>query len=391
MTKDTRPFARSDKNRAMIRAVLALAAMALSAAAQQPPRLRSPEVHADHRVTFRYRAPNAKEVLLSIEGAKNVAMQKDDQGVWSVTTEPLAPDLYGYSFRVDGVRVIDPVNPQIQVNLLDTDSMVSVPGTAAMDWEYSNAPRGELHHHFYASRVVGDNRDFYVYTPAEYDSSGKKKYPVLYLLHGFSDDASGWSAVGRAHVIMDNLIARGKAKPMLVVMPLGYGAPEVLNRDSSAPRDQDLSERNMTKFREALFTEVIPEVERKYRVIADRNSRAIAGLSMGGAEALFTGLNAIDKFAWIGSFSAGGINENYAAAFPALDEKANKQLKLLWIACGTEDRLIGDNRKFLEWLDSKNIHYTKVETPGGHTWMLWRRNLAALAPLLFQDPLRSAR
>ena len=178
----------------------------------------------------------------------------------------------------------------------------------------------------------------------------QEKYPVLYLLHGFSDDASGWSAVGRAHVIMDNLIAQGKAKPMLVVMPLGYGAPEILKRDRSAPRDPDLSKRNMTKFREALFTEVIPEVEKKYRVIADRNSRAIAGLSMGGAESLFTGLNAIDKFAWIGSFSAGGLSGDYAAMFPALDEKANKQLKLLWVACGTEDSLVNDNRKFLEWL-----------------------------------------
>ena len=128
----------------------------------------------------------------------------------------------------------------------------------------------------------------------------------------------------------------------------------------------------MTKFRDALFTEVIPEVEKKYRVITDRNSRAIAGLSMGGAGVLFTGLNAIDKFAWIGSFSAGGLSGDYAAMFPALDEKANKQLKLLWVACGTEDRLIDDNRKFLEWLDSKKIHYTKVETA-------WRAHMDGVA------------
>jgi enterochelin esterase-like enzyme len=375
----------------MNRTLLALAAMALSAVAQQPPRLRSPEVHPDNRVTFRYRAPNAKEVLLNLTSTKKRPMEKDEQGVWTVTTEPLAPDFYAYSFDVDGVHTIDPYNPDMTVNLLSTNSVVHVPGSAAMEWEYSNAPRGQLHHHFYSSHVVGDNRDFYVYTPAEYDPTAKKKYPVLYLFHGFSDDASGWSAVGRANVIMDNLIAQGKAKPMLVVMPLGYGAPEILERDSSAPRDADLSKRNMTKFREALFTEVIPEVEKKYRVIADRNSRAIAGLSMGGAESLFTGLNAIDKFAWIGSFSAGGLNGDYAAMFPALDEKANKLLKLLWVACGTEDRLISDNRKFLEWLDSKQIHYTKIETAGAHTWMVWRRNLAVFAPLLFQDQLRSAK
>jgi enterochelin esterase family protein len=369
----------------MNRTLLALAIVALSAIAQQPPRLRSPEVHPDNRVTFRYRAPNAKEVFLNLVSTKKRPMEKDEQGVWSVTTEPLAPDLYAYSFDVDGVRTIDPFNPEMTVNLLDTYSVAHVPGSAAMDWEYSNAPRGQLHHHFYASKVVGDNRDFYVYTPAEYDPTANKKYPVLYLLHGFSDDASGWSAVGRAHVIMDNLIAQGKAKPMLVVMPLGYGAPEILQRDSSAPRALDLSQRNMTKFRDALFSEVIPEIEKKYRVIADRNSRAIAGLSMGGAESLFTGLNAIDKFAWIGSFSAGDLSGDYAAMFPALDESANKRLKLLWVACGTEDRLIDDNRKFLEWLDSKKIHYTKVETPGAHTWMVWRRNLATFAPLLFRD------
>jgi enterochelin esterase family protein len=368
----------------MNRTLLALAVVALSAIAQQP-RLRSPEVHPDNRVTFRYRAPNAKEVFLNLVSTKKRPMEKDEHGVWSVTTEPLAPDLYAYSFEVDGVRTIDPNNPEMTVNLLNTNSVVHVPGSAAMDWEYSNAPRGQLHHHFYSSKVVGDNRDFYVYTPAEYDARPNKRYPVLYLLHGFSDDASGWSAVGRAHVIMDNLIAQKRAKPMLVVMPLGYGAPEILNRDSSAPRDRELSNRNMTKFREALFTEVIPQVEKQYRVIADRNSRAIAGLSMGGAESLFTGLNALDKFAWIGSFSAGGLSGNYEEMFPGLDKKANQQIKLLWIACGTEDRLIEDNRKFLQWLDSRNIHYQKVETPGAHTWMVWRRNLATFAPLLFRD------
>jgi enterochelin esterase family protein len=367
----------------MNRILLALAVATLSATAQ--PRVQSPEVHPDNRVTFRYRAPNAKEVFLNLVATKKWPMQKDGQGVWSVTTEPLAPDLYPYSFEVDGVRTIDPVNPDMTVNLLDTYSVVHVPGSAAMDWEYSNAPRGQLHHHFYTSKVVGDNRDYYVYTPAEYDPRANKKYPVLYLLHGFSDDARGWSAVGRAHVIMDNLIAQKRAKPMLVVMPLGYGAPEILNRDSSKPRDPDLSNRNIRKFREALFTEVIPQVEKQYSVMADRNSRAIAGLSMGGTESLFTGLNALDKFAWIGSFSAGGFEGEYTEMFPALDEKANQRIKLLWVACGTEDKLIEDNRKFLQWLDSKKIDYKKVETPGAHTWMVWRRNLATFASLLFRD------
>ncbi len=145
-------------------------------------------------------------------------------------------------------------------------------------------PRGIVHHHFYRSGVVGDDRDYYVYTPPGYDSASTKMYPVLYLLHGFSDDASGWTAVGRANVILDNLIAQGKAKPMLVVMPLGYGAPEILARSNSPVRDPKIRQRNMDKFRDALFTEVIPQVEMNYRVTADRSARASAGLWLGGAE-----------------------------------------------------------------------------------------------------------
>jgi enterochelin esterase family protein len=207
----------------------------------------------------------------------------------------------------------------------------------------------------------------------------------LYLLHGFSDDASGWTAVGRAHVIMDNLIAQGKAKPMLVVMPLGYGAPEIVVPNFAGFRDPDLRKRNYDRFRDALLSEVIPEVEKAYRVSKDRGSRAIAGLSMGGAESLFVGLNALDRFAWVGAFSSGGLSSEFDATFPKLDEKANAQLRLLWIACGTEDRLIDTNRRFRDWLKSKQIRHTGIETPGAHTWMVWRRYLAEFAPLLFQE------
>ena len=154
---------------------------------------------------------------------------------------------------------------------------------------------------------MGDDRDFYVYTPPGYDSRGKQIYPVLYLLHGFSDDASAWTAVGRANVILDNLIAQGKATPMIVVMPLGYGAPEVLLPNSGVWRDRAITDRNFDKFREGLLTEVIPRVEAAYLVTKDSNSRAIAGLSMGGSESLLAGLNTLDKFGWIGAFSSGGI------------------------------------------------------------------------------------
>jgi enterochelin esterase family protein len=352
------------------------------ALAQAPKPVVSPEVHADKSVTFRFRDPSAKEILLSREGAQRIPMVKGEDEVWTVKTDPLAPDLYGYSFVADGVSLMDPVNPLIKPNLLNPQSVVHVPGEG-LPWEVTDVPHGQVHHHFYRSGIVGDNRDFYVYTPPGYQATAKQTYPVLYLLHGYSDDASGWTAVGRANIILDNLIAQGKAKPMLIVMPLGYGAPEIVSRTGPAFRDPNLRNRNFDKFRDALFEEVIPQVEKEYRVSKDRNSRAIAGLSMGGAESLYTGLNAVDRFAFIGAFSSGGLGDDFAASFPKLDSKVNKQLNLLWIACGTDDRLIEFNRKFIDFLKSKDIQLTKIETPGAHTWMVWRRNLAEFAPLLF--------
>jgi enterochelin esterase-like enzyme len=349
------------------------------------PPLISPEVHADKTVTFRFRAPNDKEVAISLEGVPNpIPMQKDDQGVWTLTTDPLAPDYYGYSIIADGVGLFDPSNHAIKPNFLYRASELHVPGPPSLPWEIANVPHGEIHHHFYKSGVVGDNRDFFVYTPPGYDPRGKQTYPVLYLLHGFSDDASAWTAVGRTNVILDNLIAQGKAKPMLVVMPLGYGAPEVLLPNSGVFRDPSITQRNFDKFREALLTEVLPRVEAAYPAIKDRNSRAIAGLSMGGSESLLTGLNTLNQFAWVGAFSSGGISEEFDKEFPALDSKSSEQLRLLWIACGTDDRLIDVNRKFRAWLASKNIKHSDIETPGAHTWMVWRRNLIDFSSLLFR-------
>src|SRR6266446_4167045 len=351
-----------------------------------PPPVVSPEVHPDRSVTFRFRAPNDKEVAVTIEGmAKPLPMQKDDQGVWSVTTEPLAPDYYGYTIIADGVGMFDPSNHVIKPNFLGRSSELHVPGPASLSWEIGAAPHGEIHHHFYKSGVVGDDRDFFVYTPPGYDARGKQAYPVLYLLHGFSDDASGWTAVGRANVILDNLIAQGKTKPMLVVMTLGYGAPEILRGGFGGfSRSPEVRDRNFAKFSEALLGEVLPRVESAYLVKKDQNSRAIAGLSMGGSESLLTGLNNLDKFAWVGAFSSGGIPEEFDKDFPGLDAKANNQLKVLWIACGVDDRLIELNRKLRSWLDTKDIKKVDVETPGMHTWMVWRRNLVAFTGLLFR-------
>jgi enterochelin esterase-like enzyme len=356
-----------------------------TAVPKPPAWLTTPEVHSDNSVTFRFSAPNAQEVKLAREGAEPVAMQKDDQGVWSVTTAPLTPDYYGYSILVDGVRMLDPYNHLLVPNLLTPQNAVLVPGGASVRWEVNDdVPHGEIHHHFYKSAAAEDFRDYYVYTPPGYDPKAKKTYPVLYLLHGFSDDASAWTAVGKANVILDNLIAVGKAKPMIVVMPLGYGTMEMIRLGWGAWSHTDVRAKNFSKFQDAL-KEVMFMVEDEYRITKDRNSRAITGLSMGGSESLLTGLNHLDQFAWIGAFSSGGIPEDFEKDFPGLDAKANQQIRLLWIACGTEDHLITVNRKFREWLGTKDIKHVDIETPGEHTWMVWRRNLTEFAPLLFQQ------
>ena len=346
--------------------------------------LISPEVRADHSVTFRFRAPNAQEVKLALEGAEPQAMQKGDQGVWSVTTSPLTPDYYGYSFVADGVRLIDPSNSLLTPNLLSTSSAVHIPGPLSLPWEVNDLPHGEIHHHFYKSAVAQDDRDYYVYTPPNYDRAAKQSYPVLYLLHGYSDDASGWTAVGHANVILDNLIARGKARPMIVVTPLGYGTMEVVLQGWGSWSHTDVRDKNFKLFSEALLAEVMPRVESEYRITKDRNARAIAGLSMGGSESLLTGLNNLDKFSWVGAFSSGGISEDFQKDFPSLDAKANQQLHLLWIACGTGDHLIAVNRNLREWLTTKGVKHGDIETPGMHTWMVWRRNLAEFSQLMFR-------
>jgi enterochelin esterase-like enzyme len=361
---------------------LSLLAMAAPTFAQP---FVSPEVHDDGRVTFRLRAPNAKEVVVRCEGTKPLPMQKDERGVWSVTTDPLEPDIYAYSFTVDGLRVIDPANSLLKYNLLNTDSQVHVPGPATLAWEINDVPHGVLHRHRYKSAIIGDERPFIVYTPPGYDATAKQTYPVLYLLHGYSDAEDAWTATGRANVILDNLIARGKAKPMLVVMPLGYGNKEVIANGWQGLGKPGVFQNSNENFRDALLAEVIPQVEKTYRVSADRDARAIAGLSMGGTQSLFIGLNALDRFAWVGAFSSGGLNANFDEAYPAADETLNTKLHLLWIACGREDGLIGVNRKLIAWFEDKNVKPTWVETDGGHSFRVWRRYLTDLVPLLFQE------
>lgn len=359
---------------------------------QQPrdARLISPEVAADHRVTFRFRGPNYKAVAVFVRGMQGpISMQKDEQGVWSVTTGPLEPDFYIYSIIADGVPLVDPSNVLVAASLRFPASALHVPGPPSLLWEINDVARGQIHHHFYKSAVVGDQRDFFVYTPPGYDPGAKTRYPVLYLLHGAGSDATAWIGAGLANVILDNLIAQQEAVPMVVVMPLGYGFPvsdvialEGGRRGSDIPpaiRDQ-----NFAKFSTALLQEVMPQVESSYAVIKDRKARAIVGGSMGGAESLLTGLNNLDKFAWIGGLSPGGLPEEFDKDFPGLDAKANDQLRLLWIACGTDDPFLPLNRSLRAWLSSKGVRHTDVEVPGAHTMMVFRRNFAKFASLLFR-------
>jgi enterochelin esterase-like enzyme len=342
-----------------------------------------PEVLPDGRVTFRLKAPDARELRVRCESLPATNMVKDGQGVWSFTTAPLESDYYGYSFFIDGVRALDPNNPLMKYNLLSSESEVHVPGPASLPWEVNDVPHGVIHRHYYHSAAGGDDRVYFVYTPPHYKPSGWARYPVLCLLHGYSDDATAWWSVGQANVMLDNLIARGEAKPMVVVMPLGYGTMDIVHRGWERVREPDLWQRNVSQFRTTLLEEVLPQVESAYHVSTDRKRRAIAGLSMGGAESLTIGLNNLDRFAWIGAFSSGGLDTNFPTAFPALDAAANQRLRLLWISCGKNDRLIEPNREFVHWLEDKGVRCTWTEVPGEHSWRVWRRNFAAFAPLLF--------
>jgi enterochelin esterase family protein len=359
-----------------MRYALLLLAAALAVEAQP---VLSPEVHPDRRVTFRLRAPNAQKVELALETFPRREMQRGADGLWSVTTDPLAPDIYGYTFVVDGTSFVDPSNGMTKPNALSVSSAVLVPGDPPELWEQTAVAHGTVHQHFYESRIAGDKRDYFVYTPPHYDP--KKRYPLLVLCHGFSDYANGWTAVGRAHWIFDNLIARGEVKPLIVVMPLGYGVPIDTLR-TGAPRPPEMWKQNAEKFSQTLLEEVLPAVERSYRVEQKPERRAIAGLSMGGGEALLTGLNHLDRFAWIGAFSAGGWPPSYEEVFGKLSGKDNARIRLLWIACGKDDRLVEANRKFVEWLKSRGIRHTWQETAGAHTWPVWRRYLAEFARLL---------
>jgi len=231
--------------------------------------------------------------------------------------------------------------------------------------------------------LVDGQSEYYVYTPPSYDPKRAKPYPVLYLLHGWSDIANGWTAVGRANFIFDNLIAQGKVEPMLVAMPLSYGDMKFVTSGDGVWDDDAAVDHNVVLFSKALLTEILPQVESTYHASKDRNDRAITGLSMGGLESLTIGLTHPEQFGWVGGFSS-AMGHREKDELAALNGKT-VSLHLLWIACGTEDDLVTPNRKFIAWLKTKDVPVTAIETPGLHTWMVWRDNLAHFAPLIFRE------
>lgn len=358
----------------MLKAICALSLAAhLLTAQPRPQPVLSPVVHSDKTITFRFRAPNAQKVEVSLEGGKRFPLAKDDNDVWTTTTPALAPDLYGYSFQVDGIGAIDPVNGDMKTNALGPSNMVLVPGDKPLPWEFTDIPHGTVHHHFFHSKVAGENRDFFVYTPPGYQPG--KRYPLLVLLHGYSDLADGWTTVGKANLIFDQLISTGK-KAFVAVMPLGYGMSQK-DLKAGTIRTGDNFGKNTEGFEKSLLEEVLPLAETAYKVSSKPAERAISGLSMGGAETLYVGLRHLDRFAWIGAMSsAPQLFGRPEEAFPALSEKDNARLKLLWIACGKQDNLIKNNQVFVEWLKTRKIEHKYIETEGAHTWLVWRRYLS---------------
>lgn len=346
---------------------------------QAPPTQQVPRVNADRSVSFRLYEPRAQKVELSIDSeAKPLPMTKDEKGLWSVTTPVLPPQIYTYHYIVDGETVLDPTNRWYKPSLLYRDNFLEVHGEKPQLWDQTDVPHGVVSHHNFHSAVIGVDSNYFVYTPPKYDPRGKTRYPVLYLLHGYSDGADGWFYGGRANFILDNLIAQGRVKPMIVVTTLGYGAPEVLTTPHSFAKPETVN-KHYTQFTNSLFKEVMPAVAHDYLVKTGSSNTAIAGLSMGGGESLYLGLGHPEVFGYVGGFSAAPFAITQDSSFPW-----NANRKLLWIAWGSEDLLVRDmNRDFKALLDAKNVKATYVIKPGAHTWPFWRDNLAEFAPLLF--------
>ncbi len=356
--------------------------------------LRSIEVSDDHRVTFRIYAPKAGEVSVSGDFGQSGKMEKDDQGVWSRTVGPLTPDFYSYSFNVDGVRTIDAKNPMIKPGLNGLDSLFLVPGEEAEFEMTKDVPHGEVRAVWYRSGTLGMPRRMHVYTPPGYEG-GSERYPVLYLLHGSGDEDSGWSTIGRAGFIIDNLIAAGKAVPMIVVMPNGsLPRPGNLPRPTPdappSPEVMAAREAAQNRFTDELLKEIVPTVEKTLRVKSGPENRALAGLSMGGGQTLRVLTTNPDRFAYVGIWSAGlfGGNaeewEKRNESFLAAADKVNATVKRLEIRVGDKDSLLAGSKALAGVLERRGIKHEVQIGGGGHTWINWRHYLGDLAPKLFR-------
>lgn len=364
------------------------------AVAQMPQRqptpndtLKSPRILADKRLVISLYAPKATEVVVSGDFQKQykpLSLTKNDQGVWSVVIDPLKPDYYTYTLTVDGVRTMDPKNPIIKQGISSLENVMTVPGPETAFEDNTTVPHGEVREVWYQSKSLGMMRRMHVYTPPGYEK-GTTKYPVFYLLHGAGDDDSGWNSIGRAGFILDNLIAANKAKPMVVVMPNG-SMP--MNLAPGSNMNQVMSDMR-TRFSNELLNDVMPTVEKTYRILTNRENRAIAGLSMGGFQTLDVTLSHPELFNYVGVFSSGFFGNTideadtkYAKALQ--DPSFNKNKKLFWIEIGKDDFVMDANKKTLALLDKHKIKYQYKETDGGHTWVNWRQYLHEYAPLLFQ-------
>jgi len=349
--------------------------------AAQQQRLVSPEVHPDRTITFRLRAPEASQVSLAFQGTRQMAKGAD--GVWSATTMPVEPEIYTYNFVVDGVRILDPGNAHIKNGRSIDASLVEVPGNPPRFDEVQAVPHGALQIRTYTSTPLAKLRQLYVYTPPQYDTEAARRFPVLYLRHGSGDTEENWSDTGRAGVILDNLIARGQAVPMIVAMP---------NGDTDGTWGGGSSPEGIALLGQELLHDIVPMIERTYRVAAGRENRAIAGLSMGGGQAFTIGLKHLDQFAWVGEFSSGLVSDTefrldlHLPGFLDHPEDVNRQLKMLFLSCGMEDPRYPGQLDLLDTLQQHGIRYVWFPTPGMHEWKVWRHALAEFAQKLFARP-----
>ena len=374
---------------------------AVSAGAQETVMLntgdiKSPEMHQDNVVTFRMKAPDAKKVEIEgsfLNGRKN--MTKGNDGVWTYSSAPLWPELHTYCFYVDGIRMLDPQNVYMIRDIATYTNYFLIDGALSANYIVRDVPHGTMSKVWYPSPTLGMNqRRMTVYTPAGYDNNTKEKYPVLYLLHGAGGDENAWSELGRAAQILDNLIAQGKAKPMIMVMPNGNGGQQAVPGEypNSMYKPSFMNERTMDGAIEAAFVkDVVGYVDSHYRTIADKQHRAIAGLSMGGFHSLWISANNPETFDFVGLFSAAISRENpqgeYAYIYQNLDKKLTAQFKkapkLYYIAIGDKDFLFNDNVNYRSKLDAKGVKYEYWETDGGHEWRNWRKYLNAFLQKIF--------